>query len=478
MFRGTRGYKDLPSSHIVKSDNSQSSPRNILIPSPILWSSFSHRKSGPRHSLRSGMRSSVARVLVSTLALCASGVQAGVIPRDGKSSTCKKTKVAVLGAGVSGITAAQALSNASISDFLIIEHNDYIGGHVRNANFGQSADGKPLSVELGANWVQGLASESGNVNPIWTLAQKHGIKNNPSNFDLFLTYDQDGPNDYTEVLEEFDAMLELAIADAGRIQLDNLQDTSTRAGLSLAGWKPGSDMYKQLAEWYGWDFEQAVPPEQCGLVFGAAVHNATFKQFSDENNLVIDQRGFNTFVKDEASEFLVPNDPRLMLSTTVKTINHGPKGVKIVTSDGECIEADYAICTFSIGVLQSDVVVFEPELPRWKREAIEQFEMGTYTKMFMQFNETWWPEDQELFLYADPTERGYFPLFQNLGAPGFIEGSNVLFGTVTGAQSYVVEHQTDEETLGQIMEVLRHMFPDKDIPEPTDFMYPRWTMEE
>ncbi|KAI1046103.1 hypothetical protein LB505_013305 [Fusarium chuoi] len=28
------------------------------------------------------------------------------------------------------------------------------------------------------------------------------------------------------------------------------------------------------------------------------------------------------------------------------------------------------------------------------------------------------------------------------------------------------------------MEVLRAMFPDKHVPEPTAFMYPRWSMEE
>ena len=52
--------------------------------------------------------------------------------------------------------------------------------------------------------------------------------------------------------------------------------------------------------------------------------------------------------------------------------------------------------------------------------------MGTYTKIFMQFNESFWPKDNEFFLYADPKERGYYPLFQALDAPGFVEGSNVL----------------------------------------------------
>ncbi|KAM0414727.1 hypothetical protein ACHAPT_013418 [Fusarium lateritium] len=396
--------------------------------------------------------------------------QAAVIPRDG-AKTCKKTKVAVLGAGIAGITAAQTLHNASIHDFLIVEHNDYIGGRVKHASFGKSSDGKPLTVELGANWVEGLGS-----NPVWRLAQKHKVKNVYSDYDSLLTFDQDGPANYEEAFEEFDGKFKNATKEAGFIQTENLQDTSVRAGLSLAGWKPRQDPYKQLADWWGWDFETGYPPEQSGFQFGIAGNNATFKHFSDETNLVIDQRGHNTWIIGEAMEFLTEDDPRLLLNTTIKTIHYGKEGV-IIRSEDTCIEAEFAICTFSLGVLQNDAVTFDPVLPRWKREAIEQFQMGTYTKIFLQFNESFWSDDTQYFLYADP-ERGYYPLFQSLNAKGFLEGSNVLFATVVASQAYKVESQSDEETKEQILEVLRSMFPDKDIPEPTDFMYPRWTTTE
>lgn len=68
-----------------------------------------------------------------------------------------------------------------------------------------------------------------------------------------------------------------------------------------------------------------------------------------------------------------------------------------------------AIVTFSIGVLQNDIVEFKPQLPRWKREAIEQYQMGTYTKVFLQFNETFWDPDTQYFLYADATCAGTTP---------------------------------------------------------------------
>ena len=136
-----------------------------------------------------------------------------------------------------------------------------------------------------------------------------------------------------------------------------------------------------------------------------------------------------------------------------------------------------AITTFSLGVLQNDVVEFDPPLPRWKQEAIDQFQMGTYTKIFLQFNETFWPTDTQYFLYADPDRRGYYPIWQSLSTSGFLPGSNIIFVTVVDDESYRVEAQTDEQTKAEALEVLRKMFPDVDVPEPIDFMYPRWSLE-
>ncbi|ERS95300.1 polyamine oxidase (propane-1,3-diamine-forming) [Sporothrix schenckii 1099-18] len=402
-------------------------------------------------------------------------------PRHAASSStgsCRKTKVAVLGAGVAGITAAQALANASVTDFLLVDRNDYIGGRVAHTTFGTKADNSSYTVELGANWVQGLGSPGGPENPIWTLAKRYGLNNTYSNYSSLLTYDHTGSVDYTDVMDAYDATYEVAAADAGVLLTDNLQDTSARVGFSLADWKPKKDMHAQAVEFWNWDWETAYAPEDCSFVFGVSGNNLTFNQFSDENNYVWDQRGFNTFLYGEASTFLAENDPRLLLSTTVTNITYSDSGVTVVFEDGGCVEADHAICTFSLGVLQNDVIDFEPPLPRWKVDAIESFEMGTYTKIFLQFNETFWDEDVQYFLYADPQVRGYYPVWQSLDGPGFLEGSHILFVTVVGAESYRVEQQDDQVTLAESMAVLRSMFPDIDVPDPLAILYPRWSLEE
>lgn len=210
-------------------------------------------------------------------------------------------------------------------------------------------------------------------------------------------------------------------------------------------------------------------------MFNAAVSNFTFLQFSQENNFIIDQRGHNTWVKGEASEFLKANDTRLRLSTVVDRIGYTDSGVVVTHTDGTCIEAEHAVATFSLGVLQHDgAVTFEPELPEWKQVAIESFLFGTYTKIFLQFPTRWWPADTEFMLYADPVQRGWYPIWQSLDEPGFFPGSHALFVTVTGREAQRVERMTDTETQAEVMAVLRSMFPDVEVPEPTAFTYPRW----
>ncbi|CAG8959690.1 hypothetical protein HYFRA_00001595 [Hymenoscyphus fraxineus] len=403
-----------------------------------------------------------------------------------QNGTCRTTKVAVLGAGMAGIAAAQALHNASISDFLIIDVNDYIGGRVKHTTFGKnSATGEPFVVELGANWIQGLGSPGGPENPIWTLVKKWGVRSEISNYSRIETFDENGAADYMDKMDVYDTSYVTAEQDAGRILIQNRQDRTMRTGLSIADWKPKKDMKAQAVEWWKFDWEFAYAPELSSQTFTTVAYNSTFYQFSDENSFVIDQRGFNYFIKSEAYTFLQPNDPRLLLSKNVTSITYSPKSVTVSLSDGSCVTAEYAICTFSLGVLQNDVVAFDPPLPAWKQEGIEGMAMGTYTKIFLQFPPAadgtfFWEHGPlagtEYFLYADPTERGWYPVWQSLTPSGFIPGSGIFFVTVVYAQSYIVEAQDDETTKREVMDVLKRMFGE-DIPEPLDFMYPRWSLE-
>ena len=65
----------------------------------------------------------------------------------------KKTKVLILGAGLSGITAAKTLLEKNITDFYVLEGRDYIGGRIHAVQF------EGVTVETGANWLHLLNDE-------------------------------------------------------------------------------------------------------------------------------------------------------------------------------------------------------------------------------------------------------------------------------------------------------------------------------
>ena len=187
--------------------------------------------------------------------------------------------------------------------------------------------------------------------------------------------------------------------------------------------------------------------------------------------------------------YLKPNDPRLLLNKHITNIAYNNDGVTVYNSDGSCIQADYAITTFSLGVLQNATantadhptfVKFTPRLPDWKRTALQSMQMATYTKIFLQFpaDKVFWDKNTQFFLYADPTTRGYYPIFQSLDGPGFLPGSGILFVTVVQDQAAIVAAQTDEETKQQVLAVLRKMYGANKVPQPTDFLMPRWAQIE
>lgn len=350
---------------------------------------------------------------------------------------------------------------------------------MRNTKFGADADGNPYTVELGANWISGLGETlDGPENPVWTFSKQVNLSAPNSDTTSIATYNETGAVDFLDIIDEYEEYWTIFEQNAGTILTNNLQDRSFRAGLWQSGWRTMGDAARKAVEYWMWDWETAQTPEESSFVYGVAGYNLTYYGLSEISNFCTDQRGFNTWLKGEAAKFLEVNDTRLLLNTVVTNISYSDTGVTITNEDGSCVEADYALSTVSLGVLQNDAITFEPELPElpeWKQDAIATFSMGTYTKMFFQFNETFWPTDKQFFLYAHPTTRGYYAVWQSLSTEGYLPSSNILFATLVDEQSYRVEAQSNETTKAEAMDVLRQMFPDIDVPDPIAFLYPRWT---
>lgn len=157
----------------------------------------------------------------------------------------------------------------------------------------------------------------------------------------------------------------------------------------------------------------------------------------------------------------------------VRKIEYNKKGVKVSTEDGSVYTADNVIVSVSVGVLQTKLIEFQPDLPMWKLLAIYKWDMVDYCKIFMKFPSKFWPTGAgtEFFMYVHE-RRGYYNFWQHL--ENEYPGGNLLMVTVTDDESRRIEQQPEEETKAEIMAVLRKMFGD-DIPEMTDILIPKWS---
>ncbi|KAI0920362.1 hypothetical protein AcW1_002128 [Taiwanofungus camphoratus] len=391
------------------------------------------------------------------------------VPRD---STPDHTSVLILGGGVAGVIAARTLYEQGITNFTIIEARDELGGRLKSQTFG--TPGKQFVIEDGANWVQGTQTDDGPENPIWGLVKKHGLKTQYNNwYGSITTYDESGPVDYLDTFNNStNQYTTLTVVAGARVDM-RLVDTTARTGYSLTGAKPKTPA-DMACEYYQFDWEYAQTPEESSWIASSWGNNFTYDTdvggFSETNKMSIDQRGFKYFIQAEAAEFLQPD--QVLLNSTVTEIAYSSSGANVTLQYGTILSADYVLCTFSLGVLQNDDVVFEPALPEWKQEAIQSMVMATYTKIFLQFPDNFW-FDTQMALYADTT-RGRYPVWQSLDIVNFFPGSGIVFVTVTGDFSVRIEALPDSQVQNEVMEVFRAMLPNVTVPDPIAFWFPRW----
>ncbi|XP_048573666.1 polyamine oxidase 1-like [Triticum urartu] len=405
-------------------------------------------------------------------------VLALTLARHASLASAAGHRVIIVGAGMSGISAGKRLSEAGITDLLILEATDHVGGRMRKRNFGG------VNVEMGANWVEGV--NGGKMNPIWPLVNSTlKLRNFRSDFDGLaenVYKERGGVYDRAYVQKRLHRSNEVEEGGAklsAKLRPSGQDDMSILAMQRLNNHLPNgpASPVDMILDYFKHDYEFAEPPRVTSLQ--NVVPLATFRDFGDDVYFVADRRGYEAVVHHLAGQYLEADksgnivDPRLQLNKVVREISHSGSGVAVKTEDDKVYKADYVMVSTSVGVLQSDLIKFKPRLPAWKILSIYQFDMAVYTKIFVKFPRKFWPEGKgrEFFLYAS-SRRGYYGVWQELEAQ--YPGANVLLVTVTDEESRRTEQQPDNQTKAEIVEVLRSMFPGEDVPDATDILVPRW----
>jgi monoamine oxidase/CRP-like cAMP-binding protein len=296
-------------------------------------------------------------------------------------------RVLVIGAGIAGLAAARALSQLGY-EVTVLEARDRIGGRC------WTVDG----VDLGAQWIHSTEG-----NPVSTLAHELGLPT------LFVGGDSTylGGWDELQLVRDFGHDLDLEtkqhsilIADAVRDALDALRRVLVDEGRAdmpirdaideVLASMPLSELDRQHIAWH----LALMIRDDCA----ADSSDLSFLWWDDGYEVYgygdsVLEHGYGALASALASALDV------RLEHVVSSVGMRPSGggVFVETTTRGRFDADAAIITLPLGVLQSRAVRFDPELPARKRDAIQRLGVGLLDKVILTFDEPFWPRGQYVF---------------------------------------------------------------------------------
>ena len=190
---------------------------------------------------------------------------------------------------------------------------------------------------------------------------------------------------------------------------------------------------------------------------------------------------YHNFIDKKSEAF----QGKIKRNQPVIKVEYSAQGVKVATipkldgEDGLEIEADYAISTIPLGVLQKKIVEFDPPFSKEKLDAIDKYKMGNYEKIYVQFPENFWGTKEVLFsINTDrPPSESIMTWGLNLDIPKYFENSRMLTFHSMGATARTIASQDKKKTMKQVDAIMEKMFPGKAVPA-SNILVTNWTNDQ
>ena len=298
--------------------------------------------------------------------------------------------VVVIGAGIAGLAAAQALKAAGAT-VVVHESRDRIGGRV----WTDTSWGAPI--ELGAAWIHGVKR-----NPVPALVRSGGSTLVPTNYDDQVVHTIDGSR--PKGLAPAEVQLDRIVA---KMELRPSPITaSVGAVLRASGWQSS-----MLNNW----LVETTLTQEFGL--GPALLGAQALSEGD------DQHGGDAFVKGGYSA--VPNElargVAVRLSSPAIAVSARSGQAAVTLRSGEILGVDGVVVAVPLSILQRRALRIEG-LPTPARLAIDGLRMGSLEKVILQYPDRWWPRAQVFGVVGGPDRRWaeWFDLTALVGAPTLV----------------------------------------------------------
>ena len=387
--------------------------------------------------------------------------------------------VIILGAGIAGIAAARTLEVNGINNFLVIEATDRIGGRIREY------DG--TGIEVGANWIHGLDLRDPKHHPIWrewVECDEDGPDGSVTPFNFSSIYNIMGKpyniSDKGGIYQKRKAVFKTAYKRAQKLGKILTYDVSLRQGLKWGGWTPQTAL-DNFTEWATCDFDSAITPDEASLLmyFPSYTYTAFLgpeKNATAIDYLVTDKKGYSFVTDCLARNF---KKDRVRLNSLITTIHTAEDCICVTVHSGKHYCGHYGIVTFSVGALHAAIhgkepsVRFEPPLPQWKQDAIQNATPVQYGKIHLLFNTSFWnitDHTQQILGYVSD-RRGYYAYY-------ILDKSrpNTITVDVTEELAVQVSTQSKEVTVHEVMIILRKIFGEN-IPDPYTAIISKWSTD-
>ncbi len=382
--------------------------------------------------------------LTTLLTACGKSTQAATEQKDDK--TGRSETVLVIGAGISGLAAANNLSRQGYN-VTVLEARDRIGGRIWTSRVWDD-----IPVDLGASWIHGTQR-----NPLTDLADEVGaVRSQTTNYDNSVVYDTNGTvlnsDSEEEMYELFEQLAAIVENNAERHQTlaEAIQTSNLWHSLN-------SRQQQQVLHLINTTIEH----EFSGSYRELSAYNLDDAEAYNGGDVIF-PNGYG-----QLTDFLA-SGLDIRLNQIVQKISHSPEGVIVRSNQGE-FSADRVVVTLPIGVLKSGQVNFEPPLPQTKQQAISAIGSGLLNKLFLRFPYPFWDTNTEIINWISQ-EHGRWNEWLNVA---FYIDKPVLLGFNAADYAKKTEGWSDEEIIEDAMAVLRTIYG-RNIPQPESWQLTRW----
>lgn len=361
-----------------------------------------------------------------------------------------KKRVVVIGAGLSGLSAAQELCKQG-HEVVVIEARDRIGGRIWT-----SSKWTDMPLDFGATWIHGIQG-----NPLTDLANQIDVKRLTTSYSRAATYNTSGQLLSKAEEVRLDNFRKKVFGELKKAQ-DEEPDISIRQVIEplIRQVDNSSESYRFINFILSSEIEQ----EYSGSAERLSAHwydNA--KEFDGNDDLFV--QGFRVI-----PEFLAQG-LRIELGQVVKEIQWHQSPIRVITEKTE-FPADRVIVTLPLGVLQAGKVRFTPELPQNKQTAIAKLGMGVLNKCYLRFSDVFWSADVDWLEYISASHGEWTEWVS------FNRAANmpILLGFNAADWGRAIEAWSDEQIVASAMQTLRTIYG-VSIPEPIDYQITRWASD-